>query len=330
MTAASGPDAGDNQDDDEGWMPVAAPGNDLPAALAGVVHPEQVLRAAEDLDRLMGDLCRWSQECTIAAARTRPATTAADGRAAPPRAWDADPWYSGPHRAVHKDSPLVGEIDGLVQRMQEAAEPLLREFAERPPEFPAGYPDFLAVVLELSGAMRRLLCETWNLLANIDPLTGIGNRNAMLRHLQIERDRHERNRQCCCIAVIDVDRFKSINDACGHLAGDTILRSIASVLAASVRPYDVVFRYGGDEFILCLPNTDLRLAWAVVERLRLKIAGWEVPLKSGARITATVSIGVAPLSSEHSVEDSLDLADRALYSAKRLGRNRLCLFPDPG
>ncbi len=125
--------------------------------------------------------------------------------------------------------------------------------------------------------------------------------------------------------MIDVDRFKTINDTCGHLAGDSLLRSVASVLAASVRPYDMVFRYGGDEFVLCLPNTDLRLAWAVVERLRLKIAGWEVPLADGRHISTTVSIGVAPLSSDRSVEDTLDVADQALYAAKRLGRNRLCL-----
>lgn len=327
MTASCGHDANttSTRHDSDRWTPVAAPGNDLPAALAGIVQPDLVMRAADDLDRIMDDLCRWTRSCTITAPTTDPTMRTADSEPFPPKPWNAEDWYSGPHRTVHRGSALIERIDGLVQQVMAMAETLLPRFAANPPVFPPGYPQFLAAVLELNGALRRLLSETWNLLANIDPLTGIGNRNAMLRHLRVERERQERNQQPCCIAVIDVDQFKTINDTCGHLAGDTLLRSIASVLATSVRPYDVVFRCGGDEFILCLPNTDLRLAWAVVERLRLKIAGWEVPLKSGGRISATVSIGVAPLASERSVEDALDVADRALYAAKRLGRNRLCL-----
>jgi diguanylate cyclase (GGDEF) domain len=327
VTAANEPAAGEQHDHDESWKPVAAPGNDLPAALCGGVHPEQVLRAAEDLDQIMADLSSWVQSCSNAGDAAS-GSTSSGGIGTPLRLWNADRWYAGPHRAVHRDSPLVRQIDALVLQLHTKAEALLRRFAVEPPVFPAGYPDLLATVMDLNGALLRLLCETWNLLANIDPLTGIGNRSAMLRHLQVERDRHERNRQPCCIAIIDVDRFKSVNDTCGHLAGDTILRSIASLLAASVRPYDVVFRYGGDEFILCLPNTDLRLAWAVVERLRLKIADWKVPMKDGSRVASSVSIGVAALASVRSVEDSLDLADRALYSAKRMGRNQICLRPD--
>lgn len=327
MIAANEPDAGKqlDSDNDNCWTPVAAPGNDLPAALSGGVHPEQVLRAAEDLDRIMADLSRWAESCSFADVG---GTKSPDGGSSPPKPWNAESWYAGPHRAVHRDSPLVRQIDELMLHLQSKAESLSRQFVKEPPIFPEGYPDFLATVLELSDALRRLLCETWNLLANIDPLTGIGNRSAMLRHLQVELGRHERNHQPCCIAIIDVDRFKSVNDARGHLAGDTILRSIASLLAASVRPYDVVFRYGGDEFILCLPNTDLRLAWAVVERLRLKIDSWKVPMKDGTRVASSVSIGVATLAGDRTVEESLDLADRALYRAKRMGRNQICLQPD--
>lgn len=308
------------------WTLVAAPENDLPAALAGLIQPDQLMRAAEDLDRIMGDLCRWSQLCVAAVAKAGATPRQDASIIPPPRPWDDRLWFSGSHRAVHRNSPLLAQIDELVQRLQTMAETLLPAcVATTPQRLGVGCPQFLAAVIDVNNALRRMLCETWTLLANIDPLTGIGNRNALLRHLQIERERHERNRQPCCVAVIDLDRFKAINDAAGHLAGDTILRSIASLLAASVRPYDVAFRYGGDEFIVCLPNTDLRLAWSVVERLRLKIAGWEVPLRNGEVVASTVSIGVAPLTSDRSVEDTLELADRALYAAKRLGRNRLCL-----
>lgn len=311
--------------EEDRWTPVAAPGNDFPAALAGIVQPDLIMRAAEDLDRIMDDLCRWMRACTVSAPGGGPAKQTTNGEPFPPKPWNAHVWYNGPHRTVHRGNALIEKIDGLVQQVTAMAETMLPRFAATPPAFPSGYPELLAAVLELNSSLRRLLGETWNLLANIDSLTGIGNRNALLRHLRVERERQERNRQPCCVAVIDVDRFKTINDTCGHLAGDSLLRSVASVLAASVRPYDMVFRYGGDEFVLCLPNTDLRLAWAVVERLRLKIAGWEVPLADGRHISTTVSIGVAPLSSDRSVEDTLDVADQALYAAKRLGRNRLCL-----
>lgn len=336
MTAPNRPgqfhDPGDGSQRDDGWVPVAAPGNDLPAAIAGIIHPDQVLSAAEELDRIMGDLGCWTQAWVLAALHAgKPARET--GARLPPRSaglepWSADAWFSGPHRTVHKNSALLRDIDDLVHRVQALADAFFAETGASPPVPTANCADVLATIKDLNDALRRLLCETWNLLANIDPLTGIGNRNAMLRHLQIERDRHDRNHQPCCVAVIDVDRFKSINDDFGHLAGDIVLRSIAAVLAAGVRPYDVVFRYGGDEFILCLPNTDLRLAWTVVERLRLKIAGWEVPLKTGERITSTVSIGVAPLTKERTIEDTLELADRALYAAKREGRNRLSLITD--
>ncbi|MDS4011079.1 MAG: GGDEF domain-containing protein, partial [Defluviicoccus sp.] len=103
--------------------------------------------------------------------------------------------------------------------------------------------------------------------------------------------------------------------------GDTVLRSVASLLAASVRPYDAVFRYGGEEFLLCLPNADLRTAWAIAERLRLKVAGWSIPIAKGAELRTSVSTGIAPLSSAQSVEATLERADAALYAAKSRGRN---------
>jgi diguanylate cyclase (GGDEF)-like protein len=144
----------------------------------------------------------------------------------------------------------------------------------------------------------------------------------------MECERHERGRQPCCVAVIDLDGFKPVNDTHGHTAGDVVLRSIAALLAAGVRPYDEVFRYGGDEFVLCLPSTDPRAAWAVVERLRLRIANWSIPLKSGSSLRMTVSIGVAPLTTDRGVEATLDLADKALYRAKRNGRNGICVLSD--
>jgi len=143
----------------------------------------------------------------------------------------------------------------------------------------------------------------------------------MARKLAVERERQARNRQPCCVALIDLDFFKEINDTHGHKAGDTVLRSLASLLAVSIRPYDEVFRYGGDEFVVCLPNADTRAAWAIVERLRLRVARWSIPLRGDDRVRMTVSVGVAPLDHDRDVEAALEAADAALYAAKRNGRN---------
>lgn len=286
------------------WPPLAAPDGDLPAAVGGTLAPDLILAAAHDLDHIMGDLNRFLRDRHVAERAGGAMPTLATGL-----------WFGGAHRRVHADNPLLAALDGefvlLAQLTGTAAA------ADPRPLF-----DTLLVIGE---GLRRLFADTWNRLANIDPLTGLGNRPAMLRRLTIECERHERSRQPCCIAVIDLDNFKAINDTHGHAAGDVVLRSVAALLAAGVRPYDEVFRYGGDEFVLCLPSTDQRTAWAVVERLRLRVAGWSIPLKSGVPAQTTVSIGVAMLTAESGVEASLERADAALYAAKRGGRNHICV-----
>ena len=150
----------------------------------------------------------------------------------------------------------------------------------------------------------------------------------MLNKLSVECDRHARHKMPCCVAMVDLDHFKQVNDTFGHPVGDTVLRSVASLLAAGVRPYDQVFRYGGEEFLMCLPNTDTRSAWAIVERLRLRLANWSIPIKDGKSLNVTASIGVAPLTSEDGVEAALERGDAALYAAKRNGRNCVHVWSD--
>ncbi len=313
-----------------GWRPVAAPGNDLPAAIAGTPPPDLILEAAQDVCLVMADFDRWVYDRCIALL----AADEADGQkvgaeAAAPLPSIAAPfadelWASGAHRHVHRADPLLGDLDRQLAALPALLDALVAVDAEadRAPRRKR----FFDAVLAVNDGLRRLFAATWNRLANIDPLTGLGNRPAMLRRLGMECERHERGRQPCCVAVIDLDGFKPVNDTYGHTAGDAVLRSIAALLAAGVRPYDEVFRYGGDEFVLCLPSTDPRAAWAVVERLRLRIANWSIPLKSGSSLRITVSIGVAPLTVDRGVEATLELADEALYRAKRNGRNGICVL----
>jgi two-component system cell cycle response regulator len=153
-----------------------------------------------------------------------------------------------------------------------------------------------------------------------DTLTGIGNRLAMDEELTSVRDRASRYGHRFCLALGDIDRFKSYNDKFGHLAGDDILRRISGTIKLSVRASDRVFRYGGEEFVVVLPQQPLSEAAAAMDRVRLAIEALKIPAAEGGVVT--MSFGVAELHNEK-VEEWLALADAALYSAKRAGRNRV-------
>ena len=127
------------------------------------------------------------------------------------------------------------------------------------------------------------------------------------------------------VLVLDIDYFKSINDTYGHDAGDDVLREFAVRIRKSIRGIDLACRYGGEEFVVVMPETDMAVATMVAERLRRRIAGEPFPIQQGARtIEVTISIGIAALgSADDNAASVLKRADQALYRAKRDGRNRV-------
>ncbi len=131
--------------------------------------------------------------------------------------------------------------------------------------------------------------------------------------------------------MADLDYFKAVNDRHGHLAGDTLLRRTAQVIAGELRGTDAVGRYGGEEFLLVLPETDLQGATAVAEKVRCQVQDTLVPLEDGPPLRATVSIGLATLGGEGNLtsRDLIAAADRALYEAKSAGRNRVAKPTSP-
>lgn len=151
-----------------------------------------------------------------------------------------------------------------------------------------------------------------------DPLTGISNRRYFLEVFAEELARSRRNRTPLSLIFLDLDHFKSINDSFGHQAGDEILRVAAEHLARNCRPYDNLARWGGEEFIILLPETDEEMALIFAERIRKSfLAG----LATSIPIRLTTSIGVAQYKPGDSVEQLVDKADKALYHAKAIGRN---------
>ena len=161
-------------------------------------------------------------------------------------------------------------------------------------------------------------------LALIDGLTYIPNRRRFDQSLVTEWERARREGQWLALAMIDVDHFKAYNDNYGHGAGDDCLRQVANALKASLqRPADSVARYGGEEFVLLLPNTDRSGACATAERVREALFAKNLPhAHSDSADRVTISLGVAEYETGDTVKSIVNKADRALYSAKRQGKNR--------
>src|SRR6266853_852121 len=169
----------------------------------------------------------------------------------------------------------------------------------------------LSIIVDLH---RRLLDQ-----AIVDPLTGIFNRRHMERCLSDAIERKRRNSGPASLLLIDVDRFKRINDQFGHAKGDAVLKGIVSLVAKRSRKLDLLFRIGGEEFMLLLPDTQEAAAALVAEQLRGSVA--ESPLLDDRRLT--VSIGVGELRPGESLDSWMKHADDALYAAKKAGRNRV-------
>lgn len=167
-------------------------------------------------------------------------------------------------------------------------------------------------------------------LASRDSLTGLLNRRTLEEILARECKTGSRYRTSACFLLVDVDYFKVVNDQWGHPAGDQVLRSLAVLMRTLVRDIDTVGRYGGEEFGIVLPHTDLASARVLAERLRRQIEHHEFEAGGGSvRLTASIGIAHIPDASIRSVPDWITAADRALYDAKALGRNRVVVHvPD--
>jgi len=171
--------------------------------------------------------------------------------------------------------------------------------------------------------------ETLREQASTDPLTGLANRRTILEVLDRELARCRRSGGVCSVAMVDLDHFKAVNDTYGHSAGDAVLRQAASTMRATLRPYDLLGRYGGEEFVVVLPGCDAAGAGAAAERLRASMAATAIAVAE-VSLRVTCSLGVAVGATENSWERDrlLSTADAALYRAKEQGRDRV-VVADP-
>jgi two-component system cell cycle response regulator len=221
--------------------------------------------------------------------------------------------------------PIDGESMGVF---------LLRRTAQEP-RFDAADVEFACTVVRsgVAAIQRANAIETaradnsrLEVLAHTDPLTQLVNRRALTIRLVTEMERVRRYNAPLSMLLIDLDHFKLVNDTYGHMAGDDVLASVATLLQRAVRSVDIAARYGGEEFVVVLPETGRQGAVAFAERIRERIASHGFSIGEAEKIRVTTSIGVAthPSPRLDSVEDLFRAADIALYRAKENGRNLVC------
>jgi diguanylate cyclase (GGDEF)-like protein len=197
--------------------------------------------------------------------------------------------------------------------------------------------ELLAVHAAIAIDNARLFAKT-QLYATIDELTQIYNRRYLMDHVQLEFERAKTEKAVLSLIMLDVDFFKRINDGSGHLVGDQILKGICEACQAHLRSTDIFGRFGGEEFVVALPDTTVLGAQRIAERLRVASAKVKAHTRKG-EVGVTVSFGIAELTRSlevlsedergaFTIDNLIDQADQALYAAKRAGRNRVCLYPE--
>ncbi|MEW6542419.1 MAG: diguanylate cyclase [Nitrospirota bacterium] len=299
--------------------------NDLIQTIAGTLDPDEIVRTVgaklrQVLDiQLLGILWLQPQRVWVEAPAIRDqqvveqTTALLLAEASTGCSGDPTPGSSG-HVL---DLPLMAakERVGLMRLQRERGRP-----------FDGAQVEFIkaittSVALALRNAEAHCHVQT---LAMTDGLTNLLNRRAFANILAREFREAERYRTPLCLIMADVDHFKGVNDQFGHPIGDRLLREVATVIGQAIRAVDVLTRFGGEEFAIILPRTDVTQAAILANRIRERIEQYRF-LVNGARVGLTASMGLAQVPDPHiaTVDELVSTADAALYQAKALGRNRI-------
>lgn len=177
---------------------------------------------------------------------------------------------------------------------------------------------------EMQYKFKLLRSELLEKISDRDPLTKARNRTTMLHTLRQYHALYQKDELRSALIMFDLDHFKKINDTYGHAVGDEALIAVVKWAKQLLRSHDFIYRYGGEEFLLLMPDTNLEQAQVVAERLRVGIAELRIPFERfQTKVQVTASFGVTAFTEYRTVEESIDLADEAMYKAKAAGRNKV-------
>jgi diguanylate cyclase len=230
-------------------------------------------------------------------------------------------WYYSPAPEKLRMHPGFVALGEEHERMHLAARMMLLSAENGTGVTSLDYDNFANTLERLRLEVYSLERELEDSLFNRDALTGAITRFGILPTLREQQELVKRRAQLCYIVMMDLDNFKAINDLHGHPAGDKVLSASIRYLIRHLRPYDKVFRYGGEEFLICMPYTDFTPGFERVNELKDELLALDIDIGESQPVHISASFGLALLDPDVPVETSIDRADKAMYAAKADGRN---------
>ena len=222
-----------------------------------------------------------------------------------------------------QDQPALARLVEIFDQLHRAARLVLLKAPDGTVVSRGDYDSVILKYQELLTGLRRIERALATAASGLDTLTGLRSRVGMRDDLIRELNRFQRSGKPFCLALMDIDHFKKINDTYGHESGDRVLMAVANHLSRSLRSFDDAWRWGGEEFLLCLKESDLIAGGLALERLRSGLEKLTIKLSSGDTVTVTASFGIVTATKDSKIEGLLEQADKALYRAKNEGRNRI-------
>ncbi|UZE97394.1 diguanylate cyclase [Alkalimarinus alittae] len=236
-------------------------------------------------------------------------------------------WYYGEHSLFTEEQDEFPRLGSLHIALHDSVRHISLKIANKQELTPEDYDKFTAKEIEFTLSMTHLRDALFGQLYSFDYLTGVHNRQALYALLEREHARLTRTSGVSSIVMVDLDYFKKVNDQYGHQAGDEVLMFFANYLKERLRPYDSIGRYGGEEFLLCLPDTSINDTEAIMNRIREDLAAQPIDITGldgqPYSIKITASFGVSSISKRHPISEAVETADIAMYQAKSAGRNRV-------
>jgi diguanylate cyclase (GGDEF)-like protein len=287
------------------------------------MDPARLHAALGQLQQATKDHGEWQENLLRAIVSGRP-TDPDNFREGARDACHFDRWYYERSPVELWGTPAFATLGMEHEHLHRISAGLLRAVAADAPVVVDDFDALMAGTAQLRLKLDLLKQEIRGAWRNCDASTGAYSRAGMLSELRAWNELARRKAQPCCIALTDIDEFKAINDKHGHPVGDAVLAGAVRRFTQGLRPFDNVFRYGSDEFLIVMPGSDLETGQTVIKRVRERLPGRPLAMGSGGMaLCATASFGIALLDPDVSVEESVERADQALLLAKTAGTNRI-------
>ncbi len=232
-------------------------------------------------------------------------------------------WYYSVTNTILTEDTIFKKLGRLHKDMHIKVYQLIKKLVSTDKITLEYYQQFIDLQGDFFEVLTLLSKDSAESLGNVDFLTGLPNRRAFHKMLLMEDNRIKRSNITSSIAIADIDYFKKVNDSYGHDAGDKVLAQVANIFRSSIREHDTVSRFGGEEFIFCLPEINSFEAYHVIERTRLRIEKQVFDVDADDVVRVTCSFGISQFNRSVSPAEALSYADASLYKAKESGRNRI-------